>query len=83
MSIQQFFPFSPSLSSWESWNGNLIQFYGEEPIPYNSEDNWKHTANSVAQLATFGAYPVPSAESFDSWEDWALNFTQIVNGPSR
>jgi len=83
MTIQKFFPFSPSGADWESWNGNLIMFYGEEPIPYNKEDNWKHTASNVAQLSTFNAYPVPNPETYDNWQDWALEFTQIINGPSR
>lgn len=83
MSFEKFFPFSPSGSSWESWNGNLIMFYGEEPIPYNNELNWKQTAANVAQLPTFSVYPVPDPDKFPSWQDWALEFTQIINGPSR
>lgn len=83
MSIQKFFPFSPILSDWESWNGNLIMFYGEEPIPYNTEENWRQTASSVAQLATFGVYPVPDPNQFENWQDWASEFGQVINGPSR
>jgi hypothetical protein len=83
MAFEQFFPFSPAYSTWEEWNGNLIIWYGQETIPQNSEVNWKDTANNVAQLPTFQAYPVPSPETFANWQDWANEFTQIVNGPSR
>lgn len=83
MAIEQFFPFSPSYSTWEDWNGNLIIWYGQETIPHTSEANWKDTANNIAQLPTFAAYPVPSPANFENWQDWANEFTQIVNGPSR
>ena len=83
MSFQKFFPFSPAYSTWEDWNGNLIVFYGQETIPHNSEVNWKDTASSLALLPTFQVFPVPAPETFDNWQDWANEFTQIVNGPSR
>ena len=83
MAFQQFFPFTPNGMSWEDWNGNLIMFYGEEPIPYNLEINWKETAKNVGQLATFEVYPVPNPEAYENWQDWALEFTEIINGPSQ
>jgi hypothetical protein len=83
MTIQKFFPFSPAYSSWEDWNGNLIMFYGEEPIPASIEANWKDTAHSLVQLSTFSSYPVPSPDRFATWQEWASEFTQIVNGPTR
>jgi hypothetical protein len=69
--------------SWEDWNGNLIMYFGEEPIPYSPEIDWKVTANNVAQLPTFASYPVPIPETYENWQDWALEFTLIINGPSR
>jgi hypothetical protein len=83
MSIEQFFPCLPDYSSWEDWNGNLIMFYAEEAIPYMPEDQWQVTANNVSQLPTFQSYPVPDPAGFEAWQDWALAFTQIINGPSR
>ena len=83
MAFQQFFPFTPNGMSWEDWNGNLIMFYGEEPIAYHSEDQWKETAINVAQLTTFEVYPVPNPEAYKNWQDWALEFTEIINGPSQ
>ena len=81
--FEQFFPFGSDYSSWEDWNGNLIIWYGQETIAYNTEENWKDTANNVAQLPTFSAYPVPDPDLFENWQDWANQFTQIINGPSR
>lgn len=82
MAFEQFFPFGSNMS-WEDWNGNLLMFYGEEPIPYHDELNWKSTAKSVVQLATFEVYPVPDPELFENWQDWADEFTFIINGPSN
>ena len=81
--FEQFFPFIPEGSDWETWNGNLLIFYGQEPIPYHNEDNWRETAFNVAQLASFANYPVPSPETYENWQDWASEFTLIINGPSR
>jgi hypothetical protein len=83
VSLQQFFPFLPADMSWEDWNGNLIMYFGEEPIPYSPEIDWKVTANNVAQLPTFASYPVPIPETYENWQDWALEFTLIINGPSQ
>ena len=58
-------------------------FYGEEPIPFNDELNWQQTASSVAQLSTFSVYPVPDPNQFENWQDWASEFGQVINGPSR
>lgn len=82
MANLQFFPFIPAGSDWQSWNGNLAMFYGQEPIPYMPEDSWKIVAKNVAQLPTFSAYPVPDPELFQNWQDWASEFTLIINGPS-
>lgn len=83
MTIQQFFPFSPDYMTWEDWNGNLIMFYSEEPIPMGVEDDWKEVARNVAQLPTFTNYPVSGPETYGTWQEWANDFTQIVNGPTR
>lgn len=83
MAVQQFFPFIPAGSDWPSWNGNLVMFYGQEPIPYLPEDQWKLVAKNVAQLPTFASYLVPDPELFQNWQDWASEFTLIINGPSQ
>ena len=83
MSIQQFFPYVPQHISWEDWNGALIHYFSEEPIAYNKETHWKLTAKSVEGLATFANYPVPDPDEYDHWQDWALQFTEIINGPTQ
>lgn len=82
-SITQYFPFSPEYSSWEDWNGNLILYFSSEPIGLFPEDNWQMGAAQIMSLPTFAAYPVSAPETFNSWQDWAHSFSQIVNGPSR
>jgi hypothetical protein len=83
MAFQQFFPCIPDYMSWEDWNGNLILYYGQENIPYNTEENWRITANNVTETATFAAYPVADPDLFPDWQTWAKNFTEIINGPSQ
>lgn len=83
MALQDFFPFTPANMSWEDWNGNLIMYFGAQPIPYTSERDWKITAKNVSQLPFFETYPVPDPDLFENWQDWAYQFTLIINGPSR
>jgi hypothetical protein len=83
MALQSFFPFTPDYMNWEDWNGNLVMFYGEEPIPVMPEIGWREVADNVAQLPTFLNYPVPDPQLYENWQDWAFEFTEIINGPSR
>jgi hypothetical protein len=82
MALQSFFPFTPDYMSWEDWNGNLVMFYGEEPIPALPEESWREVANNVAQLPTFLSYPVPDPQLYENWQNWAFEFTEIINGPT-
>lgn len=83
MAIQTFFPFIPAGSDWQTWNGNLVMFYSEELIPYVIDElEWKFVAKNVSQLPTFISYPVPDPDLYENWQDWASEFTLIINGPS-
>ena len=82
-SVQKFFPFSSSYSTWEDWNGNFIIWYGQENIPLESEDNWQAAAEHIASISTFLTYPIPSPNNFENWQDWADAVTLSINGPSR
>ena len=79
---EAFFPFSPDYMSWEDWNGNFILYYGQEPIGVSIEDDWKTIASQIAQLQTFSAYPISDPAIYENWQDWANEFTLIINGLS-
>jgi hypothetical protein len=83
MAFQQFFPCVPDYMSWEDWNGNLIMYYSQEPVPYSDEESWAMTAKSIAELPTFSVYPVPDPSEYANWQTWAKDFTEIINGPSQ
>ena len=80
---EAFFPFSPDYMSWEDWNGNMLHYFGEEPLPTSIEDDWKTIASQIAQLQTFSAYPVSDPENYENWQDWARDLAVSINGPSR
>lgn len=82
MTIQKFFPFSSENNTWESFNGGIIQYYAEEPVPYHEEVDWKITAFSLCGLPTFAVYPIPDPSSYDNWQQWTDDFTEIINGPT-
>jgi hypothetical protein len=79
---QQFFPFSPEYSTWDDWNGNLLHYYGEQPIPVLPEDQWREVAKNVIATPFFGVYAIPDPLSFETWQEWVEQFTLTVNGPS-
>ena len=66
--------------SWEDWNGNLAIYYGQQNIMFSSEENWKEAAMNMMKMECFGAYPLPNPEPYDSWQDWAKEFTLSING---
>ena len=80
---QQFFPFSPESSSWEDWNGNFIIYYGQLNIPSDTEENWKNAASVIASTFTFSAFPIPTPDTYDNWQDWASEVSLIINGKSH
>jgi len=82
LSVGQFFPCVPDHMSWEDWNGNLAIYYSQEHILFAPEAEWKKAAQHMSSLAAFEPYPVPSPEQFENWQDWAREFTLIINGPS-
>lgn len=80
--IQDFFPFSPEYSTWEDYNGNLAIFFASEPIGINPEENWRATVADMVNLPIFMNYPIPDPNGYENWQDWANNFSQVLNGPS-
>lgn len=80
MSIQIFFPMGTQNISWEDWNGSLLHYFSEEPIPYLPEAQWKEVANSLVQLAHFMPYGIPDPDNFLTWQEWGDLFTQSLNG---
>ncbi|CAB4129440.1 hypothetical protein UFOVP118_59 [uncultured Caudovirales phage] len=78
--FQNVFPFTPINSDWESFNGNLIMYYGQNPIPITSEEDWDITARNIAQTPSFMQYNIPGPEAFESWQDWAAQFIILING---
>lgn len=83
MSLQNFFPVTPENTTWENWNGSVLHYFGEQPIPYLPETEWQTVARNLTQLPTFENYPVPAPDTYANWQDWAKEFTLIINGPTR
>jgi hypothetical protein len=68
--------------TWEDWNGNFLHYFGEEPVMYGTEEDWKLVAKNISQLTTFESYPVPDPDAFTTWQEWASALSFILNGPS-
>lgn len=81
--FQSFFPCLPDYMSWEDWNGNLLIYYGQRNIEVASADNWREGAMNIVQSPVFGRYPVPTPDTYQNWQDWAYEFTNIINGPTN
>lgn len=80
--INQDIPFLAEDTTWDNWNGNMLHYFGEEPLPYVSEENWPQFASSMISLSTFSSYALPSADSFDDWRDWVEAIILAINGPT-
>ena len=78
--INQDIPFLAEDMTWENWNGNMLHYFGEEPLPYVSEENWVSFADSMVSLSTFSSYAIPRGEEFENWQDWVEAVILTVNG---
>lgn len=81
--IQQYFPYTPDYTTWEDFNGNIAIHYGQEPVMFATEDNWREAADNISRMSVFAAYPAPSSDGYETWQDWAREFVLIINGPSQ
>ena len=79
----QSIPFIATDADWESWNGNMLHYFGQEPLPRVDEDNWPDFAQSMIGLPTFSAYGLPGPESYERWQDWVSTIVGMVNGPTE
>jgi len=75
-----FIQFSPDYSTWADWNGQMIHYFGDQPIPVLPEPKWAEVANAIITLPAFDVYSMPAPEAFQNWRDWARIFTQSING---
>lgn len=49
---------------------------------FQPEENWKLVAQHMVSLPIFEIFPLSDPEDFDNWQDWAKDFTMIVNRKS-
>jgi hypothetical protein len=68
--------------TWEDWNGNMLHYFGEEPLPMVNEEDWKLFALTMSSLTTFSVYGLPDPDEVKSWREWANLVITAVNGPS-
>lgn len=81
--IRQSIPFIAGASTWEDWNGNMLHFFGEEPLPYVPEQNWREFGQAMLTLSTFSSYAIPSPNNYADWRDWVSATITAVNGPTQ
>lgn len=80
--IKQSIRMYPMGATWEAWNGDLLHYFGEEPLPMVDEKNWQVLANAVCSLASFDNYGIPDPVTFEDWQDWVNELILAVNGPT-
>jgi hypothetical protein len=65
--------------SWDDWNGNLAIYYSQEHIMFRPEAEWKEVAQNMCNTQSFSIFPLPDPSNYENWQDWAKEFTLIVN----
>ena len=81
--IRQEIPFLPDNEPWEDWNGSMLEYFGQEPIPYVTEDKWQEFAAALSGTPTFANYALPGPDGFEHWQDWVMAIIGLVNGPTE
>jgi len=82
MTIRQSIVMLPQFATWDDWNGDLLHYYGEEPIPVVKEDDWREVAFCLINLPTFVNFAIPGPGEFDHWQEWVRELIVAVNGPT-
>jgi hypothetical protein len=72
----------PQNATWEDWNGDLLHYFSEEPLPMVREDHWQDLAAAMGAMPTFDNYAIPDPSRFDTWQEWVLELITAVNGPT-
>jgi hypothetical protein len=80
--IIQSIPFIAADATWDSWNGNMLHYFGEEPLPRVDEAEWPEFARQMIQLTAFAAFGLPTPDGFGTWQDWVSTVVTMVNGPT-
>ena len=80
MANEVYIPFITRENTWENWNANLAHYFSEQHIPVVPESDWRTTANALTTNGFWARYNVPSDTAFQTWQDWADQFSQAVNG---
>lgn len=81
--ITQSIPFIAGDSTWDSWNGNMLHYFGQELLPRVDENEWQEFAFYMMGLPTFASYGIPSPDGFPEWQDWVSAIISLVNGPTE
>lgn len=61
----------------------MLEYFGQEPIPYVVEEEWKDFAMAMIATPTFANYALPGPEGFERWQDWVMAIIGLINGPTR
>lgn len=83
MAIIQDIPFLSQDATWEGWNGAMLHYFGEEPLPRVQEEDWQSFAAAVVGLPTFSTYGIPDGQGLSDWRDWASQLVALVNGATE
>ena len=64
--------YDPRYLSWDQWASLMVEAYAGQQleIPHD-ETKWREWANGLHGIGLFSSDAVPSASSFQNWQDWA------------
>lgn len=83
MALQQDIPALPDDMTWEAWNGNMLHYFGEEPLPIVPEERWLEFASSMSGLPTFSVYGISDGQGVSSWQEWVRGIIGLINGATQ
>jgi hypothetical protein len=83
VALTQDIPFLSQDSTWESWNGAMLHYFGEEPLPIVAEPDWQQFAAAMVGLPTFSVYGISDGQGILDWREWASQVIGMVNGATQ
>lgn len=70
--------YDPRGMTWAQYNALLVEQFAEQQLTPVPESQWRDFVDGMAALGNFVREGVPDSRGFRSWQEWAQQYTGIM-----
>jgi hypothetical protein len=64
--------------TWPQYNALLVEQFAKQQLVSVPESKWNEFVDGLVSLGNFAREGVPNSRGFRSWQDWAQQYTGIM-----